>query len=552
MADNRYGASLQDEEAYSYSRAAAYNANRTSPQRMRIECASCRDDITSSDRVTFVGCDHHVCPECACLKVLPLDVPVCPLLRCSRAVCHILFHSAAKDRTREASVVRRRGGGAEDGAGESSSKPFWEAGGESPPRGEEDEDCRGKGRCVPREVETSNGAEYLYVYPEAANAHAEAEAEAKALRVEDDEKDGDEEDDERDEGSASSRESLGDDEPSAAATVAKFEMAAVAPPERSFLEERWHKRCVQLRHWLDRPDGDGLLPHKSDKDCDQSLRYWVTRQKYLYANYVEGLRDATQRPEIRKLWKGRKEMLDKLGFEEWWEYSKITRTQAYVLRANAVNKSTSLAGNADSGPAAATATESSDGRTKVAKAIKAVPAESQKINFREEMWEKRFRELEEYKRTNGKVHIGGGERKKHPELNPLYHWCVTQRKGYVSLCHQAKTGTKEKKAVSYASLTKRKVDRLNSIGFKWALKDDKDAGWEKRYEQLLEYKRVHGNCLVPYKYPGLGYWVDGLRKSYRRGKRTRTLTDERIARLESIGFVWQTKFRSCFKKSDLT
>jgi hypothetical protein len=78
------------------------------------------------------------------------------------------------------------------------------------------------------------------------------------------------------------------------------------------------------------------------------------------------------------------------------------------------------------------------------------------------------------------------------------------------------------------------MDRLNSIGFVW---DIRLVDWDIRYKQLVEYKRTHGNCSVPRKYElnkELGRWVS----NQVRHKCGDSLHKDRIAKLESIGFVW--------------
>jgi len=68
--------------------------------------------------------------------------------------------------------------------------------------------------------------------------------------------------------------------------------------------------------------------------------------------------------------------------------------------------------------------------------------------------------------------------------------------------------------------------------------------WNQRFEELREYKKVHGNCDVPSKYTlnkPLGYWVKHQRTHYSKkkdGLKT-PLTNERIRALESIGFRWR-------------
>ena len=83
------------------------------------------------------------------------------------------------------------------------------------------------------------------------------------------------------------------------------------------------------------------------------------------------------------------------------------------------------------------------------------------------------------------------------------------------------------------------VDKLNS-----SLQEK----WDEMFERLVEYKKIHGNCLVPNRYsddPALGAWVSTQRRQYkvlRSGTSQSTpMTPERALRLASIGFVWTAK-----------
>lgn len=67
-----------------------------------------------------------------------------------------------------------------------------------------------------------------------------------------------------------------------------------------------------------------------------------------------------------------------------------------------------------------------------------------------------------------------------------------------------------------------------------------EALWESKFQKLMEYKQEHGDCLVPTHYvkdESLGNWVHCQRQM----KRTGGLRDDRFAKLESIGFVWNVK-----------
>ena len=65
----------------------------------------------------------------------------------------------------------------------------------------------------------------------------------------------------------------------------------------------------------------------------------------------------------------------------------------------------------------------------------------------------------------------------------------------------------------------------------------RDARWNKKFLELTDYKRAHGDCLVPKNYPpnpALSRWVVAQRFKRNRG----SLDDERAGQLDSLGFEW--------------
>eukprot|EP00546_Thalassionema_frauenfeldii_P016745 CAMPEP_0178896718 /NCGR_PEP_ID=MMETSP0786-20121207/1338_1 /TAXON_ID=186022 /ORGANISM="Thalassionema frauenfeldii, Strain CCMP 1798" /LENGTH=301 /DNA_ID=CAMNT_0020567171 /DNA_START=3171 /DNA_END=4076 /DNA_ORIENTATION=- len=85
-------------------------------------------------------------------------------------------------------------------------------------------------------------------------------------------------------------------------------------------------------------------------------------------------------------------------------------------------------------------------------------------------------------------------------------------------------------------LSDRQVRALDALGFDWGETYGKDL-WNNRYGELREYKRIHGNCLVPTKYKDnskLGRWVSTQRSKLKKG----ILDREKIDQLNEIGFVW--------------
>jgi hypothetical protein len=61
--------------------------------------------------------------------------------------------------------------------------------------------------------------------------------------------------------------------------------------------------------------------------------------------------------------------------------------------------------------------------------------------------------------------------------------------------------------------------------------------WDYRYGELLEYKKIYGNCNVPMGYKTnlkLAIWISNQRRAYRKG----ILNKGKIKLLEDIGFIW--------------
>lgn len=136
-------------------------------------------------------------------------------------------------------------------------------------------------------------------------------------------------------------------------------------------------------------------------------------------------------------------------------------------------------------------------------------------------------------------------------------------------------------------LTEERRRRLDDVGFVWSARDSEKAAepsritrnsydeqWDSMFIRLKEYKEKHGDCLVPKRCKEdqkLGTWVDTQRVQYKKmrkklGKNGMSymqsesaesqadeldgsarkplvgrLTDDRIRRLESIGFVWSLR-----------
>lgn len=70
--------------------------------------------------------------------------------------------------------------------------------------------------------------------------------------------------------------------------------------------------------------------------------------------------------------------------------------------------------------------------------------------------------------------------------------------------------------------------------------------WADRFDDLVEYRKRTGNCLVPHTYEQnlpLARWVKRQRYQYKlmTENKASTMTEERVKALEEIGFVWDSQ-----------
>lgn len=96
-------------------------------------------------------------------------------------------------------------------------------------------------------------------------------------------------------------------------------------------------------------------------------------------------------------------------------------------------------------------------------------------------------------------------------------WCNTQRQ-----------------ARKNGRLTKERIRRLDAIGFVWEY--DLEKEWQQQYEALKAFRQENGRWPKTTEGGNLGTWCVTQRKFYRKG----LLSAERIALLDTIGFVWST------------
>ena len=134
----------------------------------------------------------------------------------------------------------------------------------------------------------------------------------------------------------------------------------------------------------------------------------------------------------------------------------------------------------------------------------------QRQSKRDEQWNARFEELLSYRSGHGDCDVS-------TSIGKLGRWVSKQRKVYRA-----------------GSLPQDRIDRLNSIGFKWAVITGRKTGWTAQFKELVKYKAKHGDCNVLTSQGKLGKWVSHQRTAYMSG----SLVQDQIDRLNTIGFKW--------------
>ena len=128
---------------------------------------------------------------------------------------------------------------------------------------------------------------------------------------------------------------------------------------------------------------------------------------------------------------------------------------------------------------------------------------------RDSVWDEGFKKLLAYKTAHGNVDVP-----KTP-ITDLGTWVSVQRR-----------------AKNKGEISDERIRLLDEIGFIW---DARDFRWEEMFRQLLAYKDTHKHLNIPTSSTGLGSWVHIQRRAKRNGK----LSEEKIQRLDEVGFAWE-------------
>jgi superfamily II DNA or RNA helicase len=133
---------------------------------------------------------------------------------------------------------------------------------------------------------------------------------------------------------------------------------------------------------------------------------------------------------------------------------------------------------------------------------------------REAAWEEMFTALVVYKKQHGDCNVP----RNWQEMPTFGRWVETQRQRY-----------------KYKVLADDQFRRLDELDFVWS---QHDANWEEMFTALASFKDQHKNCDIPRNWsenPKLENWVATQRNS----RQTGSLKEDRIKRLDEIGFEWE-------------
>jgi Fe2+ transport system protein FeoA len=277
---------------------------------------------------------------------------------------------------------------------------------------------------------------------------------------------------------------------------------------------KWEVRFQQLQEYK-QVHGDCNVP--KTYPVNQSLAMWVVTQRQEYKKRGKGQKSS--------MTDERKKKLESMGFEwvlqqncphQTWE-ERYQQLQEYKLEHGDCNVPNPYPANQSlAGWVLAQRQE----YRKRGKGQKSSMTEERKNKLESmgfervlqqhrphQTWEERYQQLQEYKREHGDCNVS----KTYPVNRSLAWWVTDQRREY------KKRGKGQK-----SSMTDERKKKLESMGFEWVLRQNcPHQTWEVSFQQLLDYKQVHGDFRVSLSYPqnpSLGWWVGKQCQFYRKGE----------------------------------
>ena len=143
-------------------------------------------------------------------------------------------------------------------------------------------------------------------------------------------------------------------------------------------------------------------------------------------------------------------------------------------------------------------------------------ADNKNTNVDDLKWDQQYERLVEFQRNNGHSIVP----KRYKPDKVLANWVACQR-----AFHHKHTMRQHRK------------ERLDAVGFVWNVQDHE---WHSHYDNLMEFQRENGHCIVPSHYKhstgqGLGHWLATQRTT------TFQMPPERKELFAKLDFVWNSE-----------
>jgi hypothetical protein len=353
-----------------------------------------------------------------------------------------------------------------------------------------------------------------------------------------------------------------------------------ASHRKAHLESMWYKRYEELKEYV-AEHGHSLVPRRYEKN--ESLGFWVCHQRQNFKNRQLGGSSSDfvlSRERIRKL--------DEIGFTwdvleaQWFQrlqelkaYKQIhgdtlvpsgysenpslgdwvsnqRKDYAHYLKIKEINEKLRGAEVLDDKvkKELERLTRRSGGMTE--KRIELLKAEGFVWDVLEAQWIKKLQELKKYKQNHGDALVPNV----YPANPALGKWVQHQREYYrhyqkmkeikqklrgVEVLDDEVKNEMERLTRGSAGMTEKRIQLLEAEDFVW---DAFAFAWESRFQELRNFVALNGHAAIRQRRRGtndpLAAWVSLQRQYYKKhqnGQHT-TLTDERIKKLNSIGFLW--------------
>jgi hypothetical protein len=155
------------------------------------------------------------------------------------------------------------------------------------------------------------------------------------------------------------------------------------------------------------------------------------------------------------------------------------------------------------------------------------------ISRERDIFSERLEMLKKYKNIHGHTNVSNNN----GQYELLCRWCLDARRGY----QQWKAGERKRHGINDAQ-----VKQLEAIGFEWetgrplVIRDS----FDEKLKELKEFREKHGHTNVPTNHH-LSWWCYRIKASHKQWSKgdinAQGLTDERVKRLEELGFEWNLR-----------